>query len=63
MKTCFKCGIQKEDSDFAKKLGNNDGLQGSCRKCSGMDNKLNYLKRKLDRLEQTRDFLNRKAKV
>lgn len=63
MKTCIKCGIQKENHDFSKKRDNLDGLNGSCRECSNAANKLNYIKAKLDRAQQTIDFLNRKVKV
>lgn len=33
MKTCFKCGLPKEDSEFHRFLRNKDGLQAHCKAC------------------------------
>lgn len=34
MKTCGRCGIQKEDSDFHKKVASRDGLNWMCKPCN-----------------------------
>lgn len=59
MKTCSKCRLSKEEIEFPKKKDNLDGLSGSCKKCCNAANKLNYIKSKIDRQEQIKDFLKR----
>jgi hypothetical protein len=33
MKTCAKCGYEKELEDFSNRAGSSDGKQGYCKKC------------------------------
>ncbi len=33
MKTCKKCGVEREDSEFWSEKKNADGLNGACRSC------------------------------
>jgi hypothetical protein len=33
MKKCFKCGIEKDESEFHKNKGAKDGLAYQCKKC------------------------------
>ena len=34
MKTCKKCGVEKDESEFHKKARNIDGVRGSCKVCN-----------------------------
>lgn len=37
MKTCFKCGIEKDRADFYKHPQMGDGLLGKCKECTKKD--------------------------
>jgi len=38
-KTCSKCGVEKDISEFGKRSGAYDGLKGACRPCENSRNK------------------------
>lgn len=42
MKTCKKCGIEKDENNFNKSSKAKDGLQTWCRECSNSNNKKHY---------------------
>lgn len=46
MKTCNKCQLPKEDSDFHKRANKRSGLQTVCKQCQSEASSVNYLKRK-----------------
>lgn len=39
MKTCSKCNIEKDESEFHKSIGNKDGLCGRCKNCKKIEDK------------------------
>lgn len=39
MKTCNRCGLEKPDTDFARRKASRDGLQFKCRVCDAVVNK------------------------
>ena len=43
MKTCSKCKIEKEDSEFFKRTGRKCGLTSSCKKCIAVS-KIGYVR-------------------
>ena len=42
MKTCFKCGIAKDEGDFYRHPQMADGLLGKCKDCTRRDVQANY---------------------
>lgn len=64
MKTCNKCGIEKEMSEYYAHKGMKDGYHNQCKSCSSIINKRNRIKnikhiRKYDRERES--LPNRKA--
>jgi hypothetical protein len=59
MKTCSKCGIEKERTEFTKKKQHKDGLDSNCKTCKSERNKEwrlnNTEKRKVDMQEFYKD--------
>ena len=51
-KTCSKCGLVKDVSEFYKHPRNSDGLRSNCKKCSG--------KRMKERYEANPDYYKEK---
>lgn len=45
-KKCFKCGVCKDASDFARHSKTKDGLQRQCRECQKAYRRSHYLKNK-----------------
>ena len=76
MKVCFKCGKEKNESEFSKSKTRKDGRQATCKKCNSeyyQENKEEVLDRERKRyqenkeqiLDQKREYYqeNRKKRV
>jgi len=60
MKKCFKCKLEKEESDFSKDTTRKDGLNSKCKSCQSEYYK-KYLKKNKEviRLRQSKWYRNR----
>lgn len=58
MKRCWKCGIEKDESEFYKCTSNKDGLQSMCKDCDKLVKKERYHSDK----ELTREVRNKKSR-
>jgi hypothetical protein len=66
MKTCSKCKIEKELSDFYKKKASKDGFRSECKKCILNKGKIYYQDNKDERLDyyyNNREEILEKKKV
>jgi len=48
MKKCYKCGIEKDESEFHKNKHSKDGLYYICKKCRNKNNATSSNKKKFD---------------
>lgn len=62
MKTCFKCGKEKERSDFYPLVGMKDGLLGKCKECTKEDVRKNRQSSPNARLYDKRRFKESKER-
>ena len=64
MKTCSKCKIEKELSDFYKKKASKDGFRSECKECNNIASKkykINYYHRNKDKIskEKNKDYIKK----
>ena len=55
MKTCSKCKIEKELSDFYKKKASKDGFRSECKECNNLYSrkyKRNYYHKNKDKIDK-----------
>lgn len=56
MKKCTKCGIIKEESEFAKKASVKSGIASACKECNNKHGKNWYLKNKDKKNKQNKEY-------
>lgn len=63
MKTCSKCGLIKELSEFHKDKNQNDGFKKRCIKCRKEDSYIYDLKRTEKKKEYHKNYYNENSKI
>lgn len=56
MKTCSKCHIEKDESQFFKDSLQKSGLRPDCKECRGKVNSIHHLKNKEIIKKQKKDY-------
>lgn len=57
MKTCRKCGVEKETSSFSKKCSHKDGLQHWCKTCIATAYKDYYKRTAKEQIERVQQYI------
>jgi hypothetical protein len=64
MKTCTKCKIEKELTEFSKDKNSKDNLKSACKKCLSIESKIYYNKNKEKESEKAKNYyIKNKEKI
>jgi hypothetical protein len=62
MKKCYKCGIEKNETEFRKDSSKKSGLQSKCKVCDNQRTKENYKRKRRENIE-FKKRVNRNAEL